>query len=190
MSTPASGTEYRSIGPAWAEWLGVLAVILGAYLTASNAVHVTKQHVFSLPVSAEERAQELACPKDELIEEGITLEICKQMQANIETTLITTPDWFLGFQFWLGVVGIVLAAGSIWAGMALVDWRSWAPPAFIAVMLALVLVELAGFIAAAQSGPMIRKDYLWDYLLWLAIHISLATAVAAAWTGGREEAAE
>lgn len=190
MANPASPSEHRSIGPPWAEWIGVLAVILGAYLTASFAIHATQQYVFSLPISAEERASELECPEDELIEEGITLVVCEQMQADIETTLITTPEGFLSLQFWLGIAGLLFAAGSIYAGMALVDWRPWAPPVFIAVMAALILLELSGLVAAAESGPLIRKEYLWGYLLWLAIHISFASAVGAAWTDPDQRATE
>jgi len=174
---------HRSIGPVWAEWIGVLAVLLGAYLTASSSIHTIKQYVYALPITAAQRASELKCPKDELIEEGITVTVCKQMQASIETILVTTPKWFLTLQFWLGVEGIVLAAASIWAGMALVDWRPWAPRAFLTVAGGLILLELIGLVASAESGPMIRKEYLWDYLLWLALYIALATAVFAAWTG-------
>ncbi|NIR96835.1 MAG: hypothetical protein GWO03_01820 [Gammaproteobacteria bacterium] len=187
MDVAPSANEHRSVAPRWAEWMGVIAVILGAYLTASQGVHLTKQYVFALPIGQAERAQNLECPEDELREEGITLEVCRQMQADIEATLITTPRWFLRAQIGLGIAGIILAAGSLITGMALVDWRAWAPGAFITVMAGLIALELAGFIVSANSGPMIRKAYLWDYLLWLAIHISLMTGVLAAWTGGRED---
>lgn len=190
MALHSSDFEHRSIGPPWAEWIGVLAVLLGAYLTASFGVHTTQQYVLSLPITAEERASELECPQDELIEEGISQQVCEQMQAAMAVRLITTPDWFRDLQFWLGIGGMVLAAGSLWAGMALVDWRPWAPPVFIGVTVALIALELTGLIAAAQSGPLIRKAFLWDDLLWLAIHIALATAVAAAWTADKGETLE
>lgn len=165
-------------GPVWAGWVGTIAVILGFYLASSYAVEATK-HYTLYAQSADEFATLWKCPKGELEEENVSLQTCEGMAGRVAAFIEARPDWFRGFQIFVGVTGTILAMVSIFIAMGLIDWRPWAPSAFVAVTGALAALDLAVFIATANSNPILRDEYLWDSLLWFLIHSGLMVAALA-----------
>ena len=78
------------------------------------------------------------------------------------------------------------AAGSIWnalwsilAGVALVDYRAWAPSIAILTFAALLLIDGTQFVAALYTGPLLRALYLWNIVLWTTIHLCLLAGALA-----------
>lgn len=164
--------------PAWASWLGVVIVTLGVLLTAVQGNEWLTHKVVGPPQPAAERP-EADCPEDELEEEGLSLAECEQMVANVRSLQVSRPDWFRGFAMASAATGAAVAFGSIFVGAGLVNYRRWAPPAALAVLGALALIDVAQFAAVTQSGPIVRQMYLWDTLLWLLLHLVLIVGVAA-----------
>lgn len=169
--------------PIWASWLGIIIIVLGVYLTASNGNQLLKYIVLDGVPSVEKAEYEHKCPEDELEEEGITLAMCMQKTANVDTVLLSIPDWFRGFQIPLMLIGTLVAMASIFAGITLIDYRSYAPTAAAAIIATLLLIDLLGFVAVIITGPLTRQLYLWDILLWCFIHSILLSAIIA----GREQ---
>jgi hypothetical protein len=167
-------------GPAWASSLGVVAIVLGILLTAAQGNEWMKQLVIvnSTPASGEVPSAE--CPPDELIEEGLSLAECEQMVANVRNLALSAPDWFSSFQATLAAVGTIVAFVSIIVGAALVNYRSWAPTAALVVFGALAAIDVIGFVGVLNTGPILRETYLWDYLLWFALHLMMMVGVIAA----------
>ena len=64
-------------------------------------------------------------------------------------------------------------------GAALIDRQSWAPAAAIAVFGALTLVDAVGFVAAVNTGPILRDVYLWNVLLWFFVHLMMTLGAVA-----------
>jgi hypothetical protein len=79
----------------------------------------------------------------------------------------------------LALVSTVAALASVFVGLALVDYRPWAPAAAIASFGALALLDAAGFGAALYTGPLLRALYLWNLFLWFCIHLCLTAGAAA-----------
>ncbi|HEX6994669.1 MAG TPA: hypothetical protein VF339_11050 [Gammaproteobacteria bacterium] len=181
------------VGPAWQSWLGTVAVVLGVLLAAAHGTEWMKQRVIAraTPVGAVFPAAE--CPEDELVEEGLSRAECEQLVSNVRNYVVSAPAWFSGFQSVLAATGTVLAVVSIGIGAALVDRRRWAPGAAVVVFAALAAVDAAGFVAALNTGPILRDVYLWDALVWFFLHFMLAIGAAAGmtavgaetWTEGR-----
>jgi hypothetical protein len=173
----------RSAGPAWASWLGAVAIVFGIFLAADQGNELMKQIVIA-PDSAAVQDKLLKCPEDELEEEGISMAECELMATNIKNMIVSRPDWFRAFQITLMTIGILVAAGSILVGVALVDYRQWAPTAAIVIFGGLLAIDLIGFMAAVNTGPLLRATYLWDILLWFIIHLMM---LAGAFAGRSEE---
>jgi len=173
MSRPAG------VGPAWQSWLGTVAVVLGVLLTAAHGTEWTKQRVLvhATPEGGVLPAAE--CPEDELIEEGLSVEECEQLVSNVRRYIVSAPEWFPGFQSSLAAIGTVLAVVSIGIGAALVDRRRWAPGAAVVVFGALALIDAAGFVAALNTGPILRDVYLWNALVWFFVHFMMTIGAAA-----------
>ncbi|MGH8728685.1 MAG: hypothetical protein ACREV9_11135 [Burkholderiales bacterium] len=165
-------------GPAWATWVGTIAVILGFYLASAYGVEAAKQYTLHAE-SVAEFATLWECPEDELIEENVSLQACEGMAERVEAIIEVRPDWFRGFHMAVGIGGALLALVSIFVATGLIDWRPWAPSAFIAVTGALAVLDLAVFIATANSDPVLRDEYLWNSLLWFLIHSGLMAATIA-----------
>lgn len=178
MITSFSDSTAKSPGPAWASWLGSVAIVLGIFLTAHHGNEVMKQAVIS-PQSAAARGIAAKCPEHELVEEGLSLAECEQMVSNVKDMLVSRPDWFRGFQMVLASIGAMIALASILIGIALVDYRQWAPTAAIVTFGALMLIDLAGFMAVVNSGPLLRQMYLWNILLWFFIHLIMTVGAVA-----------
>lgn len=173
-AAPAPGDAQA---PAWANWLGITAIVLGVFLTAAQATEAMKHWVLRPPT---ETVIDPRCPRDELHEEHISLAMCRQTVAQINTMLLSRPDWYRPYKVGLSLLGAGIAFWSIFVGIALIDARRWAPLAALATFAALACVDLADFIAIVGVGPMLRAAYLAQLLLWLILHIGMSTAVVAA----------
>lgn len=169
--------------PVWASCLGITIIIMGVYLSAAHGNQLLKYIVLDGIPSVEMVEYKYKCPEDELEEEGITLAMCKQKTANVDTILLSIPDWFRGFQIGLMLSGTLVAFVSIFAGISLLEYRSYAPLAAVVTVSLLLLVDIAGFIAVVITGPLTRQLYLWDILLWCFVHAILLAAIFA----GRRE---
>src|SRR5690606_9427186 len=97
---------------------------------------------------------------------------------------------FPGYQTTLSALGTLLALVSIAVGAALVDERRWAPGAAIVVFGALALIDAASFVGAANTGPILRGLYMWNFLLWLVIHLMMTAAAVAGRAGIADASAE
>ncbi len=131
----------------------------------------------SMPVSGEMPAAD--CPSEELEEEGLTLAECEHMVANVKGIALSAPGWFSGFQVVLSGIGTVIAFLSIIVGAALVNYRSWAPTVALLTFVALIAIDVIGFMAAVNAGPILRQIYLWNILLWFFIHLIMIAGVVA-----------
>lgn len=185
-SSPDNVTGTGTRGPAWASALGVIAIVLGVFLTAYHSNEVMKQAVLvnAMPASGEMPAAD--CPEDELEEEGISLAECEYMVDHIGGLFLSMPDWFPAAHMWLAVAGAILAFLSIVVGGALVNYHPSASTAAVAVFVGLTLVDALQFAVVVNTGPILRDVYLWNILLWLTIHIMMTTGVIA----GRHHEAE
>ena len=172
-------TSTAGFGAAWESWLGIVAIVLGVLLAASHGTEWMKQHVISAATPADGILPAAECPEDELIEEGLSLAECEQLVANVRNYIVSAPPWFPRVQSMLAAAGLVLAILSIGVGAALIDRRSWAPAAAIAVFGALTLIDAAGFVAAVNTGPILRDVYLWNVLLWFFVHLMMTLGAAA-----------
>lgn len=176
-TSPHSTTGPSAIGPAWASSLGVIAIVLGVFLTAMHGTELMKQYVIVDNMPAQMPAAD--CPAEELEEEGISVGECEYMVEHVWGLGLSTPDWFPGIQMTLSLLGTLLAFLSIVIGGALVNYKSWAVPAAIAVFGGLTLVDAIQFMAVVNSGPIIRELYLSGILLWLIIHLLMMTGIIA-----------
>ena len=171
-------------GPRWAAALGGVAVVFGVLMTAAQGNEMLAQAVIT-PGSAAARGVPADCRKDEAEQEGVSTAECELMVAAVRATIVSRPTWFRGFEFGLALMATVAALGSIFVGLALVDFREWAPRAAVFSFGALVALDAAGFVAALFTGPMLRAMYLWNLLLWFCIHLCLTAGAA---VGRRAEA--
>ncbi|MGH8502705.1 MAG: hypothetical protein ACREVE_09580 [Gammaproteobacteria bacterium] len=178
-STSDNTTDLQRSGPAWASWLGVVAIVLGVLLTAAHGNEWMKQIVITQATPASDRLPPAECPKDELIEEGLSLAECQQMVANVRNFTLSAPDWFPAFQATLAAVGTAVAFISIIIGAALLNYRGWAPAVAILTFGALAAIDVIGFIGALNTGPILRDVYLWNFLLWFSIHLMMTVGVIA-----------
>lgn len=169
-------------GPAWASWLGVLAVLLGVLLASWHANEWMKLSIVGDPPFSVAEMPEPACDEDEMEEEGLTLQECRQLALSVHDISISAPDWFRSFHMTISFAGFVIALISIFVGIALVDYRGWAPSAALLTFTALAIVDVVSFTGVVNSGPLIRQMYLWNLLLWFFIHMVMTVAAYA----GRE----
>lgn len=179
MSTAVNSNTAGPSGPAWESWLGVVAIVLGVLLAAAHGTEWTKQVVIANATPAGGQLPAAECPEDELIEEGLSLDECEQLVSEVRSFIVSAPDWFPSYQTALSAIVTLLAVASIVVGAALVDHRTWAAAAAIAVFGALALVDAAGFIGAANTGPILRGLYMWNFLLWFVIHMMMTVGAAA-----------
>jgi len=92
----------------------------------------------------------------------------------VKIMLASRPSWFRGVQMGLTALGTLVAFVSILMGVALVDYRRWAPGAAAMTFAMLLALDVAAFSTALYTGPLLRALYLWNVLLWFCIHLSLA----------------
>lgn len=163
-------------------------MVLGVYLAAAHGNELMVHAVLDGEPSIEQNDYFHDCPEDEVQEEGITQALCIQATRNTDTILLSRPDGYRDLQIALMSLGTVLAFASIFVGVALIEYRPWAATASIIVLAALLAVDLTGFLATVNAGPLLRQLYLWHILLWLLIHAALLTAVVAGRDSGRDMA--
>jgi hypothetical protein len=161
--------------PDWASRLGVIAVLLGILLAASQANEWLKISIVGSPPYTVATMPEPDCDEDELVEEGLSPAECHQLAYAVHDISISAPGWFRSFHMTVSVVGMVLALLSVVIGVALVDYRPWAGAAAVSVFGALAVVDVVAFTGIVNTGPMIRQMYLWNILLWFFIHLAMAT---------------
>ena len=179
MATSSSGDSgSQGEGSAGAQWLGVIAILFGVLAMASHGNEWLVQTVIA-PDSAAAQGLESECPEDELAEEGVSADECRLMVDRVHIMIASRPDWFRPMQINLALAGTVVALASILVGLGLVDTRSWAAGAAVWSFGALLAIDIAQFIAAVNTGPLLRATYLWNLLLWFFIHLCMTVAAAA-----------
>lgn len=165
--------------PAWASILGVVAIMLGVFLTAVHGNEVMKQAVIVEHMPASGVMPEADCPPEELEEEGITVAECEYLIEHVKGTALSAPDWFPGVQMTLAGIGAILAFVSIIIGGALVNYAPSAATAAVAVFSSLAAIDLLQFAAVVNTGPTLREVYLGGILLWFILHLLLLVGAIA-----------
>ena len=165
--------------PDWASRLGVIAILLGILLAASQANEWLKLSIVGSPPYTVATMPEPDCDEDELEEEGLSLTECRQLAYAVHDISISAPDWFKAFHMSVSAVGMVLALFSVLVGIALVDYRPWAGAAAVSVFGALAVLDVVAFTGVVNTGPMIRQMYLWSILLWFFIHLAMVIGAIA-----------
>ena len=160
--------------PDWASRLGIVAILLGILLAASQANEWLKLSIVGSPPYTVATMPEPDCDEDELEEEGLSLTECLQLAYAVHDISISAPGWFRSFHITVSAVGMVLALLSVVIGIALVDYRPWARAAAVSVFGALAVLDVVAFTGVVNTGPMIRQMYLWSILLWCVIHLAMA----------------
>ena len=164
--------------PVWATCLGVIGVLFGTLMVAAQGNELMVQAVIA-PNTVAARNVPADCRKDEAEQEGVSTAECELMVANVKIMIASRPAWFRGFQMALTLFGTLVAFGSILAGLALADYRPWAPTLAVMTFGALLAVDAVGFTAALYTGPLLRAVYLWNIFLWFAIHLCLMVGALA-----------
>jgi hypothetical protein len=161
----------------WRSWLGTLTILFGILLFASHANELMTQVVIA-PGTAADTGTVADCRPDELEEEGLSLEECQLMVTSVQIRLASQSTWFRSTQIILASIGTIAAVFSIMIGIALVGSKAQAIKPAVFIFALLVIIDLASFIAASSSGPLLRAIYLEKLLLWFFLHLSLLLASA------------
>jgi hypothetical protein len=157
-------------------WLGVIAVLFGLLLLANQGTELLKQAVI-VPGSAAEQGIAAACRLDELEEEGLSRQECELLVSSVQITLASSPDWFRPMQLGLSAFGCLAALLSLTVGFNLVNGKRLPNRWGVASFALLLAIDVAGFLAAVNTGPLLRAQYLWPLLLWFFIHLCLLIAM-------------
>ena len=165
--------------PDWASRLGVVAVLLGIRVASWHANEWMKIAIVGTPPYSIATMPEPDCEADELAEEGLSLEECRQLAFAVHDISISSPPWFESFHMAASMAGTVIALLSVFVGIALVDFRQWAATLAVPVFGALAVVDVVSFTGVVNSGPLIRQTYLWSILLWFFIHLAMTVAAVA-----------
>jgi len=185
----SSGHEYSAVeAPAWASALGAVAVLIAVLAAAVHGNEWMKHYVVVPMVGAGQALPEPDCAEDELEEEGLSIDECWQMARSVQDLNVSRPHWYRGVHMSLSALGLLAALVSLFAGVALVDYRPWAPSLALASFAGFALIDLAIFAAASLTGPIMRAMYLWDFMVWLFVHLSLAVAIVALRPGSGDRA--
>ena len=162
--------------PVSAAALGAVIVLFGLLAFASHGTELLKQWVLA-PDSAAMRGVSADCRIDELEEENLSMNECALLVSNVQIQLESSPDWFRPVKLFLSTSGSLAALWSMFAGFALVHARVAAIKRGVVCFALLAFIDVAGLIASAGTGPLLRAQYLWPTMLWLFIHLSLLLAV-------------
>ncbi len=159
-----------------ASWLAVIIMLFGLLLLASHGNELLKQAVIG-PGGSADLGLAADCRADELEEEQLSLEECQLMVSNVRIILSSSPEWFRSYQLTLSSLGIAATLFSLVTAFGLTNRQS--PPLRLAIVSVaiLLLVDVAGFVAAVNTGPLLRAQYLWPLLLWISIHLCMLVAV-------------
>ncbi|AUZ85264.1 hypothetical protein [Methylophaga nitratireducenticrescens] len=169
----------NSSTPNWASILGVVAIMLGVFLTAMHGTELMKQSVITSNMPASGEMPEADCPLGELDEEGITLEQCEFLVDYVQGVVQSTPEGFPGTMMALALIGTLLAFSSVIIGGALVNYTSWSSMAAVVVFAGLAIIDLLQFATVVNAGPILRGMYLWSILLWFILHLMLLVGALA-----------
>jgi hypothetical protein len=175
METVHSSNQSKASGSAW---LGIMAIVFGVFLSAMYSNEILMHFVYA-PDTAAMYDLPVDCDDDELAEEGITLEECNLMATTVKSVILSSPDWFRDFYIGLSAVGVVMAVLSIFVGIMLVDYRRWIVVPAALTFFSLLLIDIVGFLAVINTGPLLRAMYLSDILLWALIHLFMTAAALA-----------
>lgn len=179
MRPEVPAPRHRRNGPAWASALGAVVVLLGVLAAAWHGNEWLKLAVVGDPPYSVYSMPQPDCERDELEEEGLTLDECYQLALHVHDISVSAAPWFPAFHRSVSAAGLALALVSIFVGIALVDEHRRAGTAALVVLGGLALLDLVSFIGVVAVGPLIRQAYLWSVLLWFFIHLSLAVAALA-----------
>lgn len=168
-----TATVNTTEAPGWASRLGVVAILLGILLTAWHANEWLKIAVVGAPPFTIATMPQPDCEEDELEEEGLTLEECRQLAFTVQDISISSPGWFMAFHMAVSVAGTLLALASVFVGIALIDARRWAASIAVFVFGALAVLDVVSFTGVVNSGPLIRQMYLWSILVWFFVHLAM-----------------
>jgi cytochrome b561 len=172
----SSSESSAVLGPAWMSWLGVAAILAGVLFTAHEGNEWMRQYVVDSATPANRELPAAVCPADELEEEGISVDECEQLVANVKSYVVSRPDWFSAAQQTLAALGTLLALASVVCGAVLANYRLGAAGIGAALYAALVVIDLGHFWVAQQAGPILRGIHLPDALLWFFVHLGFASA--------------
>ncbi len=151
-------------------------MLFGVLLLASHSTELLKQIVLS-PGSSADMNIAAQCREDELEEEQLSLQECQLMVSNVQIVLASSPEWFRSFQISLSSIGIAAALFSLVAAYSLASTVGGKGSMALLSFGMLLLLDVAGFIAAVNTGPLLRAQYLWPLLLWFFIHLCMLIAV-------------
>ncbi len=165
---------------------GVLIVIFAILYFATQANEMLRQLVIA-PESAAELVSEADCRVDELVEENLSLAECRLMVSSVQITLASSPSGFRSFQLGTAAIACVAALFSLAIGFKLTGTASLPINLARISFSSLVLIDISQFLAALNTGPLLRAQYLWPQLLWLAIHLSMLIIFLAMYGGNNRK---
>ena len=166
---------------------GVLILVFAILYFATQANELLRQVVIA-PGSVAEQVSEADCRADELEEENLSLAECQLMLRSVQITLASSPSWFRSFQIISATIACLAAMLSFLIGFKLIGSATLLSKLARFSFSSLVLIDIFQFLAVLNTGPLLRAQYLWPLLLWLAIHLSfLINFLAASNTGEHEK---
>lgn len=168
--TPAQGHGINT------KWIGLISVLFGLLLLASHGNELLKQLVVA-PGSVAEQGVPADCREDELEEENLSLLECELLVSNVQIILASSPDWFRPAMLLFSTLGSLFAVFSIYLGMSVVAQSKLGSISLKACFGGLLAIDLLIFVAASNTGPLLRAQYLWPTLLWFFVHATLLAAV-------------
>jgi len=156
--------------------IAAFMMLFGLLLLASHGNELLKQSVIG-PGSAADLGAAADCRADELEEEQLSLQECQLMVSSVRIILSSSPAWFRVYQLSLSSLGIVVTLFSLATAFGLVTrLKPFLRLAMLSTAL-LLLIDTAGFIAAVNTGPLLRAQYLWPLMLWFCIHLCMLVAL-------------
>ena len=166
---------------------GVLIVVFAILYFATQANELLRQVVIA-PGSVAEQISEADCRADELVEENLSLAECQLMVSSVQITLASSPSWFRSFQISSATLACIAAMLSFLIGFKLIGSATLSAKLARFSFSSLALIDILQFLAVLNTGPLLRAQYLWPLLIWLAIHISfLIIFLALNSSGGHEK---
>lgn len=157
-------------------WLGAVAILFALLLLANQSNELLKQIVIT-PGSAAELGIAANCREDELEEEGLSLQECQLMVSSVQITLASSPSWYRSFQIVWSAVGSVAAVLCLLVSFAYINGNRVRHKLAIFSFTLLLVLDVLGFFAAVNTGPLLRALTLSPLLLWFFIHLCLLIAV-------------
>ena len=165
----------NEIAKANMSWLAVMIMLFGLLLLAGHSNELLKQTVIG-PGGSADLGMAADCRADELEEEQLSLEECQLMVSNVRIILSSSPQWYRSYQLTLSSLGVAATLFSLVIAFGLINRQSPALRLAILSTALLLTIDVAGFVAAVNTGPLLRAQYLWSLLLWICIHLCMLVA--------------